>query len=293
VFTFFLAAFSIPAAQPIPPAQHDEQNSLYKSLLENGLVVGSKDRAKLPAPSMPDGLDAQKQKAVVAALIQDDYTFERFTDKSQVAPQLLKLRDVNPSDPKAPARGVDVWFVVHGDIKALEDDKFLDRLLNAGQGGGKAKSLSAADLMKRKVPLPDAKKEGYGHLEFDFLEKVHLKATGRSMWTRTAESVVVAAEIDSRFAGDADFPNEWQSIIKEGGQTKLGPAIPWAGAAFYLKITKMADPPGALFCEQHVVFVEPAGWFDGANLLRSKLPAAVQNNVRNMRKEWAKATEGK
>ena len=43
-----------------------------------------------------------------------------------------------------------------------------------------------------------------------------------------------------------------------------------------------------MFCEQHVIFAEPTGWFDGANLLRSKLPAAVQNNVRTMRREWAR-----
>ena len=36
------------------------------------------------------------------------------------------------------------------------------------------------------------------------------------------------------------------------------------------------------------VFAEPTGWFEGANLLRSKLPLVVQNNVRNMRREWLK-----
>ena len=101
--------------------------------------------------------------------------------------------------------------------------------------------------------------------------------------------MLVAGEIDPRFQGDPEFPNQWQSIIKEGGTTKLGPAMPWSGAAFYLKITKLAEPAGALFIEQHVIFAEPMGWFNGANLLRSKLPLAVQINVRSMRKEWLKA----
>ena len=69
---------------------------------------------------------------------------------------------------------------------------------------------------------------------------------------------------------------------------KLDEAHPWDGAAFYLKITKLAEPAGALFVEEHVVFAEPTGWFDGANLLRSKLPLVIQNNVRTMRREWAK-----
>jgi hypothetical protein len=284
VFTLMLVSLAV-AAQP--PKDHESANPLYKSLLDPGLAVGATAKAKFPAPSMPDGLDAAKQKAVITALIKDDYTLEDFTRKSIVAPQLLKLRDVAPSDPKAPARGVDVWFVTYGDLKALDDEKFLERLVNAGKGEGKGKGLTKDDLAKRKITVADEKRESYGFIEFDFLEKVHLKATGRAVWSRTDESVLVAAEIDPRFRGDAEFPNQWQSIIKDGG-AKLGPATPWSEAGFYLKITKLAEPAGALFVEQHVIFAEPTGWFDGANLLRSKLPIAVQSNVRSMRKEWMK-----
>jgi hypothetical protein len=238
---------------------------------------------------MPDGLDAAKQKAVIQTLISDDYSYDEFIRKSVEAPRLFKLRDVKPSDPKAPARGVDLWFVAYGDFKALEDEKFLDRLVNVGGGGNsKGKGLTKDELAKRKITIDDPKRESYGHIEFDFLEKVHLKATGRVMWSRTANSVVVAAEIDPRFLKDPDYPNQWQSIIKEGGVKKLGPANPWSGAGFYLKITKLAEPPGAMLIEQHVIFAEPTGWFDGANLLRSKLPLVIQNSVRNMRREWAK-----
>lgn len=45
----------------------------------------------------------------------------------------MKIRDIKPADPKAPPRGVDVWFIVYGDFKQLEDDKFLDRLVG-GEG---------------------------------------------------------------------------------------------------------------------------------------------------------------
>jgi len=272
-----------------PAKDHQTANALFKSLVDPGLNVGAGVKAKLPAPTMPDGLDGAGQKAVIEALIKGEYAYAEFTRKSVVAPQLLKLRDVLPSDPKAPARGVDFWFVAYGDLKALDDEKFLDRLVNAGKGQGEGKGLKKEDLTKRKITPVDEKRETYGHIAFDFLEKVHLKATGRVVWTRTDESVVVAGEIDPRFRGDAEYPNQWQSIIKEGGMTKLGPATPWSEAGFYLKITKLAEPVGVLFIEQHVVFAEPTGWFDGANLLRSKLPLVVQSNVRSMRKEWVKA----
>jgi hypothetical protein len=56
----------------------------------------------------------------------------------------------------------------------------------------------------------------------------------------------------------------------------------------YVKITKLQEPRGALFIEQHVIYQEPAGWFGAPNYLRAKLPPAVQDNVRKMRAEIQK-----
>ena len=275
---------------PAQPPSHEAANPLYKELLDPGLLVGPNIRAKLPPPSMPDGLDAAKQKAVITGLIGSDYSYAEFTRRSVVAPQLLKIRDVQPSDPKAPARGVDVYFVAFGDFAALDDEKFRNRLLDAGRGEGKGQGLTREQLAKRKIVLtPEQEKhESYGHVEFDFLEKVRIRATGRAVWSKNGQSLVAAGQIDPRFLGDPEFPDDWRSITKGAGGEKVGPPHPWSGAGFYLKVTKLAEPAGALFLEQHIVFAEPTGWFEGANFLRSKLPPAVQRNVRNMRTEWAK-----
>lgn len=285
------------------PAPGHEANPLYQSLLDPGLAVGPKERAKLPAPSMSDGLDAAKQTAVINQIITGDYSYEEFTRRSVVAPQVIRITDVEPSDskrpepkpsdPKAFVRRVDVWFVAYGDFKATEDEKFLDRLVNTTRGEGKGHGLTKEELAKRGITIPPdrEKTESYGAIEFDFLEKVRLRATGRAVWSRSPESALAAAEIDPRFQNDPEYPNDWRSITKEGGQVKLGPPHPWSGAGFYLKVTKLAEPAGALFIEQHIVFAEPTGWFEGANLLRSKLPPAVQNNVRTMRREWIKTVQ--
>jgi hypothetical protein len=280
-----------PLQPPAAPTYHETNNSLYKGLLDPGLLVGPDTRAKFPTPSMTDGLDAAAQKAIITKLIGTDYSYEEFTRKSNVAPQILKIRDITPSDPKAPAREVDVWFVAYGGLKVLDDEKFLDRLLVANRGEGKAVGLTKDDLKKRNIDLEDPKHEGYGLIEFDFLEMVRLKATGRAFWSRTAESAVVAAEIDGRFKDDTQFPNQWQSLSKQGGIQKAGPATAWSGAAIYMKITKLHEPAGSIFIEQHIIFAEPMGWFNGENFLRSKLPFAVQKQVRNMRGEWAKASK--
>ncbi|MBX9624246.1 MAG: hypothetical protein K2X82_10595 [Gemmataceae bacterium] len=274
----------------LAPAGHEAENPLYRGLLDPGLTVGPDQKVKLPPPTMPDGLDAAKQTAVIKQLIGADYDYAEFTRKSVVAPSLLRIRDARPSDPKAPARGVDVYFVTYGDFRATDDEKFLDRLANTGKGEGTARGLNREELAKRKIVLKDGdeKKEGYGQVEFDFLEKVRLKITGHAAWSKTPESVVAAAEVDPRFRPDPEFPNEWRPITAEGGAKKVGPPQPYGGAGMYLKITKLHEPAGALFVEQHIVFAEPTGWFDGANLLRSKLPLVVQSNVRDMRREWSK-----
>lgn len=273
-------------AGPAQPPPHEVANPVFKALLDPGLVVGPDARVKFPAPVMADGLTVEQQKAVIEKVIGTDYPFAEFTRKSVVAPNVTRIGDAKPADPAAPARTVDVYFVAHGDFAGTDDEKFLDRLTRTGDGKGRG--LTAADLDKRKIAAPDTKREGYGLIEFDFLEKVHLKLTGRAFWTKAPDSVVAAAEVDPRFRGDAEFPNEWRSLAKDGGQPKLGPPVAYGGAGMYLKVTRLHEPAGAMFVEQHIVFAEPAGWFNGANLLRSKLPAAVQINVRNMRREWMK-----
>lgn len=281
---------SLSALAPAQPAtDHAAANPLYKSLLDPGPVVGPDTRVKLPPPLMPDGLDAAAQKAVIAKLIADDYDYDTFTRRSQVAPLVLKINDLKAADPKNPPRGLDTYFVAYVDLKAFDDEKFLDRSLNVGKGeGGKGKALTKDDLARRGITVTDEKREGYGQVEFDFLEKVRLRLTGHALSSKTAGSVVAAAEVDPRFRGDKEFPNQWQALSKPTGALVVGEAQPYGGAGMYIKITKLAEPAGAVFVEQHVVFAEPHGWFNGANLLRSKLPPVTTVNVRRMREAWTK-----
>ena len=282
-----MLAFLLIATRRAQPATHEAGN---RSTRDCSIPVSRLVRTCTPS-SRPDHARRTRRgqaEAAITALIDGVYAYDEFTRNANVAPYLLKLGDVEKSDPKAPARTVDAWFIVYGDLKALDDEKFLESLLDVGRGSGNSKTIKKEDLVKRKFEVPDEKKEGYGNIEFDFLDKVRIRATGHAMWSKTDESVAVAVEVDPRFRGDKEFPNEWQSITKDDGTRKLGPATPWSGSGLYLKITRLAEPKGALFCEQHVIFAEPKGWFDDANLLRSKLPLAVQSNVRSMRKEWAK-----
>jgi hypothetical protein len=287
-----LSLFSLTAAALLVPAAGEESaNPLFQQLREQGVAVGAGIKVPLPAPTMADGLDAKAQQGVLKAVAGEDYSLDELLRSSVVAPHILKLRDINPSDPAAPARGVDVWFIAFADLKTVTDKDFLDRLQNANQKEGKARGLSAAELEKRQITLKDEKRESYGHAVFTFLDRVEISATGHSYWSQTPDSVVYAAVLDPRFVNDADYPNQWRAVTRDAaGKTQLGPPHPYDGAGYYVKFTRLAEPKGALFVEAHVVFAEPVKWFDGANLLRSKLPPAVQSQVRSVRRELIKAS---
>jgi hypothetical protein len=289
-----LSLFSLTAAALLVPAAGEETaNPLFQQLREQGVAVGAGIKVPLPAPTMADGLDAKAQQAVLKAVAGEDYSLDELLRNSVVAPHILKLRDINPSDPAAPARGVDVWFIAYADLKTVTDKDFLERLRNTNEKEGKSHTLSAAELEKRHlaVKAADEKHESYGNVVFTFLDRVEISATGHSYWSQTPDSVVYASLLDSHFVHDADFPNQWRAVTRNpDGKTQLGPAHPYDGAGYYVKFTRLAEPKGALFVEAHVVFAEPVKWFDGANLLRSKLPPAVQAQVRSVRRELIKAS---
>ena len=54
------------------------------------------------------------------------------------------------------------------------------------------------------------------------------------------------------------------------------------------ELKALAAPEEALFIECHLVFDEPQGWFNGANLIRSKVPVLVEDTVRKARRRLAK-----
>ena len=59
-----------------------------------------------------------------------------------------------------------------------------------------------------------------------------------------------------------------------------------------MKLTRLADPDGAVFVEYHGVYNEPSGWFPGEeNLLRSKLPLVVQQEVKQFRVKLSNASK--
>lgn len=274
-----------------PLETHDQANTLFRELCQTGLAVSAADKAPLPPPTMADGLNGRAQQKVILGVVGQADQLEEFLRKSVVSSQVLKIRAIKPSDPAAPAYGIDFWFIAYGDLETVAKQEFGKGLLDSSQKDRKVHVLTAADLNKRKLAAKDH--ERFSHSTATLLERVQLSTTSYLVMSRTSESIVVAARLDDRFNGDKEFPNQWRSQTDLNGRIVLGPAQPYVCSASYIKITRLADPAGALFVECHQLYNEPRGWFNGGNLLRSKVPTVVQSEIRNFRKVLNKPKSGK
>ncbi len=272
---------------------HLERNPLYARLLNQGIAMAGGEQRKLPPPSMPDGLNAAEQRKVIEQIAGQDYSVENLIRKSIVTPYILRINEPPATNPKLPPKTVDVWFIAHGNLDDAANKDFLDRLREERREEGDYQALEGPVLAKRNIAIPPDRKdrEAYGYAELPILEKVQLRAASHSIWSRTKESIVLASLVDPRFTEDRQFPNQWQPLVRNGSGKLVpgGQVHPYQGSGYYLKITRLNEPKGALFVETHIAFVEPVGWFRGANLLRSKLPPIVQSQVRSIRRELLKA----
>lgn len=279
-------------AQPnLGESPHLKRNPVFEELRELGVAVTGDERIKLPTPYMTDGLDAAAQRKLIEKLGGRRYRWELLTRKSTVAPQIIQLSDRTLSKTDTKVRTLHVYFVAYGDLDAIAGAESLTQPSNGG--GQKWKPLKTDDLPKTTSTKLDSKHESFGWVSNDLIDRVRVSGVLHTYWSQTDNSLIAAANLDPQFDGNDKFPNIWQPLTRGRSGWEAGDASPYSGAGGYTKITKLEKPDGALFVESHLIFAEPFGWFHGTNLLSSKLPAVVQNEVRTTRREMLQAGQAK
>lgn len=279
-----------------PGAEPDSsQNLVLNELMEQGIALSESETVKLSPPSMPDGLDAARQRDAIAKLPGIRHTVADLTRKSAVAPfELQKTRLPAKGKADAGVWRVDAWFVVYADLEDVAHEDFLKKWSQLGGGKdengevSRAGKLSEEEIASRKLFEAEGEHqdEYFLYSTFELFDKVQLSATRHAMISRSDESLLVAGKVDPRFAEDADYPNEWRPMKRdELGKIEVGKPLPYEGAGFYAKVTRLKEPAGALFVEYHQAFHEPKAWFKGANLLGSKIPILAQDSVREFRRK--------
>jgi hypothetical protein len=270
------------------------ENAVYKELVGVGVKMSDGASFKLPPPILADGLDAAAQRTAIARAPLARNTPKELLRNSYYAPVEVKVRTLRASADEGPAiRAIDVWFVVHGDWDKLRSKGFLESLFGRQEGTNRVVSksgvLTEQEMAKRKL---SGKSDGtrFVYTTFSLFERVEISATRRAVLTEGKDSILAAGRVDARFDKDPDYPNRWRPLVRDArAEIKPGPAHPFSHAGGYAKITRLREPADAALIECHLVCEEAFGWFDGANLVKQKLPAMVQETVRTLRRKLALA----
>ncbi len=195
---------------------------VFQELLEKGVKMSDGTLVKLPPPILADGLDAAGQHAALAKVADARSPVEDLLHKSYYAPVVVKVRTVKSSAGEGPAvRAVDFWFTAHGNWNTLTSQDFLESVFKPAEEGksrvvAKSGVLTDQELAARKLSTTVKKgyEERFVYSTFSLFERVEISATRLAVVSRGKDVVLAAARIDSRFAKDADYPNQWRPLLR-------------------------------------------------------------------------------
>lgn len=272
-------------------------NPIFEKLSKEGIVAADGSVATVPPPVMADGLSAADQRKAIDSISEGNKNFQSLTNKGVNAPYVLKISDVKPTKGQSKTiRLVEFYFVIHADMKRLEEESFLK-----GQTENREKSedqeeetkvsgeeikLEVLKSLGISVAEGENRPERYYQGTFPLFGRVRVEGVGHSYYTRNENSSIVASILVPDFVKDQKYAARWIPLTRDEktGKRVEGKPQSYAGAGAYTKATILAEPKGAVFVEQHILFDEPKGWFNGANLLRSKLPIVIQDEIRLLRR---------
>ena len=268
---------------------HDS-NPIYRELQAHGLSLGG-SLYEFPAPAIQDGMTAEAHREAFEGVAGSKRRADDLLRNSVTAPFLLKLRDL-PAEGGATLRAIDLWFVVHADLDAIDPGAVGpgvqgSKPVSAGNMTFTGGEVAPDDLKARGIEPPVESEpgrafpaEGYAHATADLLGRIEVEATSHVFATATAESIVIASRTDPAFDGPGPAPNFWRAL-KGADET----AHPYEGGGGYARIGRYEPVPGALLVEVHAVFIEPNAWFDGNPILRSKFSLVARDRIRALRRE--------
>jgi hypothetical protein len=277
-----------------------DDNPVFVDLTQKGVIMSDGKAYKLPAPSLDAALDAESQRAVIDKIAAGRYSFDDLSQKSTSAPVLIKIRTLKPLEGQSSiVREINVWFIAHGSWQTLNSKAFLDDLGKSKDTEGENRIVSKSgfltdeEMQKRKLAAspPQGQEAKFVYNTFSMFDQVEISATRYSVVERGKNYLLAAGRVDSRFNDDAEYPNQWQPILRDAAANiSPGPPQPYTGAGAYANIVRLAQPADAVFVEGHIVFEEPYGWFEGGSELLSKTPVMIRQRVKTFRSKFAIAS---
>lgn len=252
-------------------------------------------------PTLRDGMSAEQQQSAIRDVL-GRLEESRFYSRSVVSPFVFELAPIGKLEDGGQQQRLDLWFVAYGTLADIEDRKMIDDL-TGDDVAGEADAASESELPQQARPLSeqevaergltvgdraDGSSIAYSIIAANLLDKVFLTGITQSIYRRSDEAIEVTLSLAPELWDDREFPARWHPLTKgTDGRLVVGDPERYTAAAATIRVTPLSHIAGALLIELHVTYAEPRGWFDGRNLLRSKLPPVLQDSVRKFRRKLA------
>lgn len=269
-------------------------NSLVDSLVTEGFKTVDGDQLVLPKPILIDGMSADQQEQALLPFAKDKGR-DRFYDAGIKSVFVFDVDEVKELNNKATVRELVVYFVAEGKLDDINEKKLLEDVVKPGEKKQEgalpegSRELTKDEIEKAKLEVgkkDDGTLINYGSIQANLIDKVHLDVISKSVSTKTDESITVGTRLEPSVAEALNLPCIWQPIERVKNQPTLGDKKEsYQAAAGYARATALKNVKDRILVEIHVVFVEPYAWYQGRNLLGSKLPPVINNAVSDFRRK--------
>jgi hypothetical protein len=275
-------------AQPATAARAD----LAAALTAEGVEVVTGVRTPLPASvvRLESGDDEHSLHELAGTA-----GWDRFVEDAVTAPVTVTIEPVTEGDSRLGHR-VRMAFVLHVPLEKLQGDEAVKRALGADEGskGATVKPLTTAELTAAGIEPDGSGREQFIAVEIPLLNRITVRGVVRAEKMESADGTQVAWEFDPRFETVPQWRATWTKIEEnELGERVEGQPQPYSGCGGIVTVKKIRAGAEAdaslLVVESRMVIREPEAWFQGSNLLRSKIPLTTQEGVRNLRRKLAAA----
>lgn len=279
-------------------AQSISQHPVIERLTTEGFSVDDGQRAWLTKPLVTPDMPADAQRQAFSDLV-GSRRLEKYLQNSVVAPFKLKIETVRKTADNSAVRSLDLYFVVRGDLKIINEKELLSGMMGDSEkakehladSGFETYAETIDGAASNEVPPKGTILSSLYRYRFPIMDKVVVSGLVRGEGLYVDGALMQSAVTPQDKLNDPMNPTQWLPVPR-GAKTdlELGAAQPFLGFQCYMTATQLAfTAKPSVLVECHAAYVEPHGWFDGRNLLASKLPLVMQQNVRDFRRNLKEA----
>ncbi len=226
--------------------------------------------------------------------------WERFSKDSVLAPVMINTDAIKDDDGKRVAHSIRSTFIVYAPLEDLRNQELMEAVLLNGEDPQSDEITAAGQQVPvhvleslgitrpQKTANDDSSRgDSYGVVTLPLMNRVQLTGVIWAEKFSGNDHLGVVWKFDDRFA-QTDYACKWQKMTRNQlGEPELGEPVPYVGCGGYIAVYEIDRAANMLLVESRIVMHEPDDWFGGSQFLRSKLPAALQENAWSFRRKIA------